>query len=103
MPTDRVFMFPGKAQLKIMAGNSFVNCNRSRIFRGRTPEVTEVPCKLGHVTDAILAQTRWRREIVHLTEALQRAQIFRHGSKRVVLDPIRDGKDVAVSQKLPDP
>jgi len=30
MPPDRIFVFPGKAKLEIMSGNSFVNNDRPR-------------------------------------------------------------------------
>jgi hypothetical protein len=43
MPPDRVVVFPGKAKLKIVPGNSLVHSNRTGILRSRTPEVTEVP------------------------------------------------------------
>ena len=47
MTADRVFVFPGKTKLKIMAGNSFVHGERPRILRRRAPEVTEIPVKVG--------------------------------------------------------
>jgi hypothetical protein len=43
MTTDRVVVFPGKTKLKVMPRNSFVNGDRSRVFRRRLPEVAEFP------------------------------------------------------------
>src|SRR5712691_608501 len=102
MPPDRVFVFPGETKLKIMAGNSFVNSDRPRILRSRAPEVTEVRRRFGDVTDAVLFQSRRRSEIVHFAESLQRAQIFRHWTQRVMLKPIGDGENAMLVEKLAD-
>src|SRR5438105_1108057 len=53
MTSNRVLMFPGKTKLKIVTGNSFMNADRSRILRGRAPEVTEIWRRLRQVTDAV--------------------------------------------------
>ncbi len=50
MTADRVLVFPRKTQLKIMAGNSFVNGDRSRILRGRTQKIAGVSRRFGHIT-----------------------------------------------------
>ena len=39
---NRVLMFPGKTKLKIMARDSFMNADRSRVLRGGPPKIAEL-------------------------------------------------------------
>src|SRR4029450_8399800 len=40
--------------------------------------------------------------MIHIAEALERAQIFWHRPQGVVVNPTRDSEDVALLEKLPD-
>src|SRR5207244_11864511 len=90
------------AKLKVMTGHTFVDTDRSWVLRRRAPEITEIARRLSHIADAIVFQPRWRSKIVGLTEPLQRAQVFRHFSQRVMLEPIRHSQDSMVLEKFSD-
>src|SRR5205807_7722013 len=98
MPPDRIFVFPGKAKLEIMSGNSFVDNDRPRILRGSAPEIAKIPGRLAHVANAILIQSRRRSEVVVFAKT-KNAQIFRHRPQSVMLQPTGPGeKAVLVSE-----
>src|SRR5438552_18701555 len=63
MPPDRIFVFPGKAKLEIMSGNSFVDNDRARILRGSAPEIAKIPGRLAHVANAIMIKSRGGSEV----------------------------------------
>src|SRR5947208_11688506 len=99
MPPDRIFVFPGKAKLEIMSGNSFVDNDRPRILRGGAPEITKIPGRLAHVANAVLIQSRRRSEIVVFAKT-KNAQIFRHRSKSVMLQPTEHGENDVLDEKV---
>src|SRR5437660_10284407 len=84
-----------------MAGNSFVNRDRSRIHCRRAPEVTEFARKLWHVTDAVLSKSRWTGEVIVFAKP-ERAQIFRRRSKRIMSHPLRDSENATFLEKFSD-
>ena len=74
----------------------------ARIGRSGASEVAKLRRGRIHVAHAIVLQARGRSEVVHFTEVLQSAQIFRHGPKRVVLDPGGNGQNAVLFQKIAD-
>ena len=58
MPANRILVFPGKAKLKVVAGNSFVHANRSRIHRSGAPEITEILRWFRHIANTVFIQAR---------------------------------------------
>src|SRR6266568_9391515 len=97
---DRVGILPRKSQLKIMAWNSFVHRNRTRILGGRQPEESHLFRRRIHITHAILDEPRWSSEVIGFAERAYRAKIFWHRTKRIVLDALRNGENVMCFEKV---
>src|SRR3954469_13461194 len=102
MPANGILVFPGKAKLEVVAGNSFVHDDRARVLRRRAPEVTEISRRRVHVTNAILLEPRRGSEVVGFAETCEGVQVFGHWSQGVVLHPIGHAEDSVLLEKLAD-
>ena len=68
MTPNRIFVFPAKTKLEVVAGDAFVDAEWPRIHRGGAQEVSEFIGRFRHVTDPILIQTGREGEIVFFGE-----------------------------------
>src|SRR4051812_36627580 len=99
MTPNRVVMLPGKAELEVVPRSSFVDTERARIQRSRAQEISEFFGRFGHITDAILIQTRRRGEVVFFGET-KTTQVIRRCAQGVMLEPIGDAENVSIDQEF---
>jgi len=102
MTPDRVFMFPGKTKLEIVAGNSFVDRQWSRILCSGAKKITIVSRGLSHIPASVILEPRCRCEVYHRSEILNRTQILRHRSLHEMLNPIGNSQNPAIDEEFSD-